>query len=140
MCRWFNGCKVLGVVLAFLICAPVSRSEQATVQLESQLASGAEMYAQSCAICHYDGAGNSAAPDLKGSPYLEGGPEKLITITLKGQGNVSVVNGKKFNGQMPAMAYLADEEVAAITAYVLAAFGSERELVSPEMVRALRNQ
>lgn len=140
MRRWLNRCRVFGVVLAALICAPVSRSEQATVQLESQLAAGAELYGQSCAICHYDGAGNPAAPDLKGSPYLQGGPEKLITITLKGQGNVSVVNGKKFNGQMPAMDYLTDEEVAAITAYVLASFGNERKPVSPEVVRKLRNQ
>ncbi len=123
-------------VLTALFFAPVCLAGQAS--LESQLAAGAEVYNQSCAICHYDGAGNPAAPDLKGSSYLQGGPEKLITITLKGQGNVSVVNGKKFNGQMPKMDYLTDEEIAAVTAYVLASYANERKPVSVEAVRSLR--
>ena len=137
---WFNEWNGWGVVLVAFLCAPFVCAEQTTVPLESQLAAGAELYGQSCAICHYDGAGNPAAPDLKGSSYLKGGPEKLIVITLKGQGNVSVVNGKKFNGQMPKMDYLTDEEVAAITAYVLASFGGEKQVVRSETVKSLRGQ
>lgn len=129
---------VVGVLLGVFLFVPVVPAEQATVSLDSQLAAGADVYAQGCAICHFDGAGNTAAPDIKGSAYLRGGPEKLITLTLKGQGNVSEVNGKKFNGQMPKMDYLTDEEVAAVTAYVLAVFGSDRQPVSPDLVRRLR--
>lgn len=127
-------------VLTALLFAPICPAGQATVNLDSQLAAGAEVYGQSCAICHYDGAGNPAAPDLKGSSYLQGGPEKLIVITLRGQGNVSVVNGRKFNGQMPRMDYLTDDEVAAVTAYVLSTFANERKSVSPEAVKSLRGK
>lgn len=136
--KWFS---VAGVLMSVgLFFAPFTSAEQATLDLDSQLAAGAEVYAQSCAICHFDGAGNPAAPDIKGSSYLQGGPEKLIILTLKGQGNVSEVNGKKFNGQMPKMDYLTDDEVAAVTAYVLATFGQERKPVSPDLVQRLRSQ
>ncbi len=77
---------------------------------------------------------------MKGSTYLKGGPEKVIVITLKGQGNVSVVNGRTFNGQMPKMDYLTDDEIAAVTSYVLATFGGERQFVSPEKVKTMRGQ
>lgn len=113
-------------------------AESGSVDLESQLASGAEIYGQSCTMCHYAGSGNPAAPDLKGSSYLTGGPDKLITIILKGQSGVSVVNGKKFNGQMPKMDYLTDEEVAAVTAYVRASFADQREIITVEQVKTLR--
>lgn len=89
-------------------------------------------------MCHYDGAGNPAAPDLKGSSYLAGEPDPLIKIILEGQNRVSVVNGKKFNGYMPKMDYLTDEEVAAVTAYVRSTMAEQRETISAEQVKALR--
>lgn len=126
------------VVAAGLFLATSLAAESTSADLETQLASGAEIYSQSCTMCHYDGAGNPAAPDLKGSSYLAGEPDPLIKIILEGQNRVSVVNGKKFNGYMPKMDYLTDEEVAAVTAYVRSTMAEQRETISAEQVKALR--
>ena len=123
---------------AGLLLATSLAAESTGVDLETQLATGAEIYSQSCTMCHYDGAGNPAAPDLKSSSYLTGEPGKLITIILEGQNRVSIVNGKKFNGYMPKMDYLTDEEVAAVATYVRSTMAEQHETISAEQVKALR--
>lgn len=62
----------------------------------------------------------------------------MITLILKGQSRVSVVAGKPFNGEMPAMDYLTDEEIAAVTAYVLTTFAEKKVAVEPGLVTELR--
>jgi len=109
-------------------------ADSATVQIHL----GEQIYGQYCAICHYDGAGNTAAPDLVGSSFWQDGPRRTITLILKGQSRVSVVDGKPFNGEMPAMDYLTDEEIAAVTAYVFTQFAERKEGVEPETVAELR--
>lgn len=126
------GCLIIGAG------AGLTQAEDANPPLAAQLASGADVYAQSCANCHYEGAGNAAAPDLKGTDFWKGGPDKMITLLLKGQGGVSVVKGQKFNGEMPPMDFLTDEEIAAVTVYVRAAFGNQREFVDPAAVAKQR--
>lgn len=125
-----------------IVFAACSREEQATSvetpPLSEQLAQGSQIYSQSCAICHYDGAGNPVAADLKGSAVVSGPPQQVINVILHGQGGVSMVNGKKLNGQMPKMNYFSDQEVAAVTAYVRSSFGGPQEAVSPALVGPLR--
>lgn len=96
------------------------------------------MYEMSCAQCHYDGTGNPAAPDLKGSPIFRQPPAALVEIILKGQSGVSIVNGEKLGGMMPAQESLTDEEIAAITAYTRDVFGGIKEAVPPAEVARLR--
>jgi mono/diheme cytochrome c family protein len=113
-------------------CAPeqASRAEQtAPASLEEQLARGEEIYGQACALCHYGGEATPVAPALHGSPSLAGPAEKVMAIILHGQRGVSEVNGKKFGGIMPAQAYLTDEEVAAVAAYVRKEFGGVAEKI-----------
>lgn len=106
--------------------------------LAEQITLGGQIYAQSCTICHYDGSGNPAAADLKGSAVVVGPPAQVISIILNGQAGVSMVNGKKLNGQMPKMSYFSDEEIAAVTAYVRATFADKQEAVDPALVKSLR--
>ncbi len=132
--------RVLPVLLGCLVSAGCSREEQAAAvpPLSEQVAQGAELYGQSCTVCHYDGAGNPVAADLKGSAIVAGDPSKVISIILFGQSNVSMVNGRKFNGNMPKMDYFTDAEVAAITAYVRATFADKQEAIDPALVKSLR--
>lgn len=99
---------------------------------------GGAVYEQTCATCHYDGRGNPAAPDLQGSAFWKHEPVRLITMILRGQSGVSVVDGKVFHGEMPAMAYLADAEIAAVTAHVYAKFGGRTLTVEASEVAAVR--
>jgi len=117
--------------------APAWAQAQAPGDLP-QIPTGREIYAQSCANCHYDGSGNPAAPDLKGSVFWKQDADALIRLLLHGQGGVSVVNGQKFNGQMPPMDNLSNEEIAAVTTYVRATFGGKTEAISPVQVGKLR--
>ncbi|GAB4173034.1 MAG: hypothetical protein Fur0032_12550 [Terrimicrobiaceae bacterium] len=99
---------------------------------------GEEVYGQTCATCHYDGSGSATAPDLKGGAFWKNPPEKLFGIILRGQSNVSVVDGKPFYGIMPAMPYLSDEEIAAVTAYVFKTFGAREVRVEAGAVAVVR--
>lgn len=126
------GCLIGGAGTA------LAQAADANLPLVAQLTAGAEVYAQSCVNCHYDGAGNAAAPDLKGSNFWKSGPNQMIVLLLKGQGGVSVVRGEKFKGEMPPMDFLTDDEIAAVTAYVRATFGNQREFVEPTAVAKQR--
>jgi len=119
----------------FIIGSTAAFAQESSIApaLAAQIRAGGEIYAQNCANCHYDGAGNPAAPDLRGNVYWRGGPEPLLRLLLHGQGGVSVVNG-----QMPPMDYLTDEEMAAVTAYALATFGGKPVEVSAGQAARLR--
>ncbi len=122
---WFCSCSEQG--------RPAS-----SATLSEQLVQGKVLYEQSCAQCHYDGAGNPVAPDLRGSAVLAEPPQALARIILAGRQGVSMKDGRKFDGIMPPQAYLRDEEVAALVVYVRDAFASRREALSPAAVREIR--
>lgn len=107
--------------------------------LAEQLAAGAQVYEMTCAQCHFAGEGGPAAPPLTGSAALAR-PESVFKIILQGQRGESVVNGRKLNGIMPAMSYLTDEEVAAVTAYLRKQFGGKSEAVPPTDVAQARGK
>lgn len=113
-------------------------AQAADAEMAPRSAGGAA-YEQTCATCHYDGQGNPAAPDLLGSAFWKNEPARLITMILRGQSGVSIVDGKVFHGEMPAMAYLSNEEIAAVTAYVFARFGGRTLSVEPSEVAAARS-
>lgn len=102
--------------------------------LAEQLTAGAEVYKLNCAQCHFAGEGSATAPPLAGSPALSAGPTRAIRIILQGQRNESVVQGQKFNGIMPGMAYLTDEEIASVAVYLRERFGGTAEAVDPVTV------
>ncbi len=106
--------------------------------LTEQLEQGKALYEQSCAQCHYDGSGNPAAPDLRGSSVLAEPPQALARVILAGRQGVSMKGGEKFHGIMPPQAYLRDDEVAALVVSVRSEFGSRREGFSPRAAAEVR--
>ena len=108
--------------------------------LAEQLAAGEEVYQTGCANCHYAGEASPTTPALVGSAAVSGDPSALFKIILQGQRNESVVEGRKLNGIMPGMAYLSDEEIAAVTAYVRQRFGGTSEAIEPAKVAAERKK
>ena len=108
-------------------------------------ADGATVYAGNCVACHQgNGLGIAGAfPPLDGSGWVNAEPELLVQILLHGvQGEMEVL-GNVYNGVMPAMAHLSDEELAAVSTYIrtswsnasgevdVALFAAERERFDP---------
>jgi mono/diheme cytochrome c family protein len=111
-----------------------SRPEAAGVS-GNALAAGEEIYNLNCAMCHLDGKGGDLNPPLIGSSVVAGtDPTILVRIILHGQKGPIVVAGRSYDGIMPAQDFLTDEEVAAVSTYVRAAFGKKKDKVSPELV------
>lgn len=91
--------------------------------VEERLALGKTQYETNCAACHMkDGVGVPGAfPPLVKSDFLANRVDKGVGIILHGLSGPIQVNGKEFNGVMPAL-QLNDDEVANILTYVRSNF------------------
>jgi nitrite reductase (NO-forming) / hydroxylamine reductase len=101
---------------------------------------GQRGYQVHCRACHQaDGTGlRGAFPPLAGNPNIAGNPQYLAEVILKGQTGRIEVLGVTYDGVMPPMSYLSDQEVAAITNYVLNNFGHEGGSITPAEVHDMR--
>ena len=116
-------------------------------EIKDNLGMGGEMnglvlYNSYCAGCHQrDGKGdNNRYPPLAGSDMIAGNNNQLIKVILNGlQGEIKV-NGKTYNGVMPAHgAFLDDHAIASIATYIKKRFNKEDSLVASSDVTRLRN-
>ncbi len=100
---------------------------------------GYEAYCQSC---HQpDGKGMPGAfPPLAGSDYLLEDPERGIHAIISGITGTIEVNGKTYNSVMPNLAYLSDENIAAILNHVLSSWGNDGGTVSVADVARIRKE
>lgn len=102
---------------------------------------GSILYTTYCASCHQEnGKGdNNRFPPLAGSDWVTGEEERLIGIVLNGlQGEVKV-NGKAYNGLMPANNHLDDHAIASILTYIRMSFGNTSVPVDALKVSKVRN-
>jgi mono/diheme cytochrome c family protein len=99
------------------------------------------LYGSYCVSCHQrNGKGdNNRYPPLVGSDWVVGDHERLIKVLLNGlQGEIKV-NGKTFNGVMPAHgAFLDDHAIASILTYVKKSFNKENTPILSEEVKKVR--
>jgi mono/diheme cytochrome c family protein len=103
--------------------------------------SGKQVYANVCAQCHKpDGFGQvGKAPPLRNSPYALGPQSRVIRIVLHGlRGPVTAADGT-FNGDMPSLAALNDEQIAGVLTYVRREWGHEAAPVEPATVQSIRD-
>ena len=86
-----------------------------------QLKVGEEVYGRVCSACHQpNGLGMAGAfPPLVDSDYLQADVNRAIAAVLHGLTGKITVNGTDYQGAMPPMAYLSDEEIAGAFSYVL---------------------
>jgi glucose/arabinose dehydrogenase/cytochrome c553 len=116
-------------------------------EIKDNLGMGGEMnglilYNSYCASCHQrDGKGdNGRYPPLAGSHWLTGNKEQLIKIILNGMQGELVVNGKTYNGVMPAHGgFLDDHAIASIATYINKRFNNDNKLISSAEVAKIRN-
>lgn len=101
---------------------------------------GAVLYNQHCGSCHMaNGKGDgSRFPPIAGSEWVKGDQKRLINVVLEGLKGPIMVNGKPFDGVMPPVAHLENEEIAQILTYVRREFGDNAAPVSSYYVKAGR--
>jgi glucose/arabinose dehydrogenase len=89
-------------------------------------AEGGQLYQTYCAACHQgDGKGDGARfPPLAQSTWVTRNKPRLISTVLFGlQGEIQV-DGKGYNGVMPANGFLTDDQVAKVLTYIRQNFGN----------------
>lgn len=109
---------------------------------QKMMESGKNLFIANCSACHQtDGAGMPGVfPPLAKSDYLMADKTRSIGIALKGHSGQLLVNGKTYDGVMPAMTHLNDDQVASILTYIRNSWGNKGEPVTPAEVKAVRAQ
>lgn len=101
---------------------------------------GEKLYSIYCGACHVaDGKGDGTRyPPLNNSEYVNGDPNWLINLLLKGREGEITVNGQSFEGVMPPFDYLEDEQIAQILTYIRQSFGNDSPSIQSPEVRRVR--
>lgn len=105
-------------------------------------ADGKELYAKHCLTCHQaDGSGVPGMfPPLIKTDKVLGPADTLINILICGLKGPIEVAGQAYEQEMPGVAYLTNEEIAAILTYVRSSFGNDKPPVKPEDVAKVRSK
>jgi mono/diheme cytochrome c family protein len=100
---------------------------------------GQHLFRSICAACHQpSGLGRpSVFPPLAGSDYLNSDKNRAINIVVFGRQGEVVVNGLKYNNNMPSFP-LSDQDIASVLTYVYNSFGNAGLEVTPDEVKAQR--
>ncbi len=103
---------------------------------------GEKGYQTHCQSCHQaDGSGLPGAfPPLAENPNLDGNAEMVIENVLSGRSGELEVEGETYDGVMPPMSYLSDQDVADIVTFVMNAWGNDGATVTTEQVAGKREE
>ena len=118
----------------------VHDAEVAVATADELMAKGQGVYNANCAACHQpNGQGLAGAfPPLAGSDFLQGNREEVISAALFGMTGPITVNGVEYNGVMPSLGHLPDEDLAAAITFVFGSWGNDLAAVSVAEVAAIR--
>lgn len=106
------------------------------------MAEGEKVYKANCSMCHQmQGEGMpSVFPPLAKSDYLanlagKADRSELIQLPKLGKRGKITVNGADFNGEMPPIANLSDQDVASLLTYITNSWGNKAKLFSVDEVK-----
>ncbi len=118
----------------------VHTAEVSAAGKDALIAKGEAVFLANCAACHQpNGQGLAGAfPPLAGSDFLKGDRKAVMSAALFGLSGPITVNGVEYNGVMPSLGHLEDEDLAAALSYVFNSWGNSGAAVSVEEVAALR--
>jgi mono/diheme cytochrome c family protein len=115
--------------------------QRSAQRMVTATASGEATYQKICAACHQgNGLGvPNAFPPLAGSPWLLDDRQTPIRIVLLGITGPITVEGKTFNGMMPAFKdQLSDQEIALVLTHVRSSFGNQAPAITEQDVTTVR--
>ncbi len=103
----------------------------------SPVAAGQKIYGENCSACHgANGAGMPGMfPPLAGNSMVAGSPDKVIAAVKNGLTGATTVNGKTYNGSMPAWkGKLTDAQIADVITYIRSSWGNSAGAVTEAQV------
>jgi len=132
--------KLVSVCLA--ICVLLLATVFASCQSESEIeykryyTIGKSVYQNQCQNCHAENGEGLAGliPSLQKADYLSKNKSKLACMVQNGLQGLIVVNGKFYNGKMPAQTQLAPIEIAEVITYITNSFGNNQGVYGLEKV------
>ena len=131
----------LTIVIALFITTVslMSFQRKQKFDLKASIERGKEVYNVNCITCHMEkGEGiEGAFPPLAKSDYLMADKNRSIRQILEGASGEMTVNGKTYNGEMPAID-LTDEQVSDVLNYVRNSWGNKGGAVTAAEVKAQR--
>jgi mono/diheme cytochrome c family protein/glucose/arabinose dehydrogenase len=119
--------------------ALVERTSKMTDDQREMIFEGANIFRQSCAICHgADGRGlpSGVAPPLAGSPRVNGDKNSLVRIILHGL--TGPIDGVTYPGVMAPLGMNDDEYIACVTSFIRNSLGNDASFVGDKEVRKIR--
>lgn len=113
--------------------------ENGELTFEDQIERGKVVYTETCFACHGDnGKGlEEEYPPLSKSDYLMADKARSIDIAMNGLSGPIIVNGKKYDGEMPDFE-LSDHQIADVLTYIRNAFGNKGDRVTKKEVEERR--
>ena len=117
------------LTLAALLAAAHGAQAQAPATASSATADGKTLFAKNCAACHQaSGKGIPGAfPALAGNAFVQGAPDDVATVLLKGRGGMPDFSGS-----------LDDAEIAQVLSYVRSSWGNSAAPLAEQQVGARR--
>lgn len=98
-------------------------------------ANGAAVFNANCSSCHGSNGQGGIAPPLGGNAVVTGDPKKVIHIVKNGLTGAITVNGKSFNGMMPAWkTQLNNADIASVISYIRSSWGNHASAVTSAQV------
>jgi mono/diheme cytochrome c family protein len=96
---------------------------------------GAAVFSTNCSTCHSSGGKGGIAPPLAGNALVIGDPQKVIHIVKDGLTGAVQVNGKNYNGTMPAWkGILSNADLAGVITYIRSSWGNKASAVTSAQV------
>ena len=101
-----------------------------------------KLYWLYCRACHQsDGKGDgSRFPPLTDSEWVTGDSKILIGIVLNGKEGEITVKGRTYNGSMPELSMLNDDQIANILTYIRLRFNNDSTAITAEEVSKVRKE
>jgi mono/diheme cytochrome c family protein len=128
--------KVIGSICFLLLVLIVSCQSDESIEFKRYYSAGSLVYQTHCQNCHgAKGEGLSALiPPLTDSIYIKQNLKSLAcNIKFGLKGNI-VVDGKSFEGAMPAANDLTPIEIAQAITYISNSFGSKQGTITVDQV------
>ena len=131
--------RSLIVTMFFITTGSLMSFQLQKFDLKASIERGKEVYNVHCITCHMEkGEGlEGAFPPLAKADYLMADKARSIKQILQGASGEMTVNGKTYNGEMPAID-LTDEQVSDVLNYVRNSWGNKGAAVTPTEVKAQR--
>ncbi len=119
----------------------IKESDIPAKSFDEQMKFGKQIYGQTCIACHQaEGQGiANAFPPLAKSDFLNANVDRAIDAVLHGLSGEITVNGVKYNSIMTKQ-MISQDEVANVLTYVYNSWGNNKTVVTPEMVKKVKNK